>query len=76
VVDEVGSPPLSTSVTRRVYDADGKLMFENTWYSSYVGEKEKVRVGTKPKPKPKPKPKVDPRTLLPTDLAPADTTRH
>jgi vancomycin resistance protein YoaR len=74
VVDEVGSPPLSTSVTRRVYDPDGKLMFENTWYSSYVGEKEKVRVGTKPKPKPKPK--VDPRTLLPTDLAPADTTRH
>jgi vancomycin resistance protein YoaR len=74
VVDEVGSPPLSTSVTRRVYDPDGKLMFENTWYSSYVGEKEKVRVGTKPKPKPKPK--VDLRTLLPTDLAPADTTRH
>ena len=52
VVDEAGSPPLSTSVTRRVYDADGKLLYENTWYSSYVGEKEKVRVGTKPKPKP------------------------
>ena len=76
VVDEVGSPPLSTSVTRRVYDAGGKLLYENTWYSSYVGEKEKVRVGTKPKPKPKPKPKIDPSTFLPTDLVPADRTRH
>ena len=74
VVDEVGSPPLSTSVTRRVYDAGGKLLYENTWYSSYVGEKEKVRVGTKPKPKPKPK--IDPSTFLPTDLVPADRTRH
>jgi vancomycin resistance protein YoaR len=72
VVDEVGSPPLSTSVTRRVYDAGGKLLYENTWYSSYVGEKEKVRIGTKPKPKPKPK--IDPSTFLPTELVPTTTT--
>ncbi len=74
VVDEAGSPPLSTSVTRRVYDADGKLLYENTWYSSYVGEKEKVRIGTKPKPKPKPEPKADASTYLPSDLVPTDGT--
>jgi len=72
VVEESGSAPLSTSVTRRVYDQDGKLLYENTWYSSYQGEKEVVRVGTK-KPKPKPKP-VDPSTFLPAELVPTTTT--
>ena len=75
VVEENGSPPLSTSVTRRVYDAKGKLLYENTWSSSYQGEKEIVHVGTKPKPKPKPAPQtVDPSTYLPTDLVPVETT--
>ena len=69
VIEESGSPPLATSVTRRVYDQKGKLLYENTWYSSYVGEKEKVRVGTK-KP---PKPKVDPSTFLPAELVPTET---
>ena len=80
VVDQQGSPPLSTSVNRKVYDEKGKLLYDNTWYSSYVGEKTEIRVGTKPKPKPKPKPKVDatttpivPGDYLPTDLAPAST---
>jgi hypothetical protein len=70
VVDEQGSPPLSTSVNRKVYDADGKLLYDNTWYSSYVGEKSIIRVGTKPKPKPKPKPAVKPSDYLPTELVP------
>jgi vancomycin resistance protein YoaR len=75
VVEEQGSAPLATSVTRRVYDEKGKLLYENTWYSSYQGEKELVRVGTKPKPKPKPKP-IDPTLFLPpepvqTDVVPA-----
>ncbi len=75
VVEENGSPPLSTSVTRRVFDPKGKLLYENTWYSSYQGEKEIVHVGTKPKPKPKPKPQVvDPSTYLPSDLVPTDAT--
>ena len=56
VVDHQGSPPLATSVTRRVYDAKGKLLYEATFYSSYVGDKSIIREGTKPKPKPKPKP--------------------
>jgi vancomycin resistance protein YoaR len=70
VVEESGSPPLATSVTRRVYDEKGKLLYENTWYSSYLGEKEVIRIGTK-KPQPKPKP-VDPSTFLPTELVPSD----
>jgi hypothetical protein len=79
VVDVQGSPPLSTSVNRKVYDKNGKLLYDNTWYSSYVGEKSEIRVGTKPKPKPKTKPKVDtttpvlPSDYLPSDLAPGST---
>jgi LysM repeat protein len=56
VVDESGSPSLATSVHRRVYTKDGKLLYDDRWYSSYRGETRVVRVGTKPKPKPKPKP--------------------
>ncbi len=35
IVDDPGSPALSTSVTRDVYAADGKLLYHDTWYSSY-----------------------------------------
>jgi vancomycin resistance protein YoaR len=76
IVEESGSAPLATSVTRRVYDPNGKLLYENTWYSSYQGEKEIVHVGTKPKPKPKPKPKetpINPSTYLPSELVPTGT---
>jgi vancomycin resistance protein YoaR len=52
VIEVVGTPPRETSVQRRVYSADGELMYENTWASYYVGEPTVVRVGTKPKPKP------------------------
>jgi vancomycin resistance protein YoaR len=68
VIEETGAPPRATSVTRKVYDADGKLLQENTWYSSYQGEKQVVRVGTKPKPKP-----IDPSTFLPAELVPTTT---
>jgi vancomycin resistance protein YoaR len=54
VVEEAGSPSLATSVHRRVYSADGKLLYDNVWSSSYRGETKVIRVGTKPKPKPKP----------------------
>jgi vancomycin resistance protein YoaR len=57
IVDELGSPPRQTNVERLVYDASGKLLYDNTWRSSYVGEPSLVRVGTK-KPAKKPgKPK-------------------
>jgi vancomycin resistance protein YoaR len=54
VIDDPGSSSLATSVHRRVYTKDGKLLYDNTWYSSYRGETRIVRIGTKPKPKPKP----------------------
>jgi vancomycin resistance protein YoaR len=54
VVDQSGEPSRSTSVRRLVY-ANGKLLYDNTWYSSYRGEPRVVRVGTKPKLKPKKK---------------------
>jgi vancomycin resistance protein YoaR len=50
VVEEYGQPPRSVSVRRLVYDAKGKLLFDTTWYSSYVGEPKVVRVGKKPVP--------------------------
>jgi vancomycin resistance protein YoaR len=71
VIDHQGSSPLSTSVTRRVYDENGKLLYENTWYSSYVGDKQIVRVGTKPKAKPK---VLDQSTYLLPNLVPTETT--
>ena len=78
-VDEYGQPARSTSVSRKVYDADGAVLHEDTWYSSYDSEPKVVRVGTKPKPKPKAKPKpTKADTALPTttdvpDAPPAST---
>jgi vancomycin resistance protein YoaR len=56
VVEESGEPSRSTSVRRRVYTANGNLLYDNTWYSSYRGEPRVVRVGTKHRPKPAPPP--------------------
>jgi hypothetical protein len=50
-----GVPPRATSVRRTVYEASGKVLREDSFYSSYRGEAGELRVGTKPKPKPKPK---------------------
>ena len=63
VVEAEGSLPSTTSVTRTIYDADGKLIDEETWSTSYKGETRIVRVGTKPKapkkPADMPKPPAD-----------------
>jgi hypothetical protein len=69
VVADGGSSPLSTSVNRKVYDAKGNLLYDDTWYSSYRGEKKIILVGTKPKPEPKPKEEVPPadETTPPAD---------
>ena len=45
VVDDPGSPAMSTSVTRDVYTPDGKLLYHNTWYSSYRALPKLVRIG-------------------------------
>jgi vancomycin resistance protein YoaR len=74
VVEEYGEPPRATSVRRRVYEADGKLLYDDVWSSSYRGEKEIVRVGTKAPPppekpkkkKPKPAPPEEPPVTGPT----------
>ncbi len=50
VIDDPGEPALSTSVTRDVYAADGKLLYHNVWYSSYRSSPELLRVGPKKKP--------------------------
>jgi vancomycin resistance protein YoaR len=51
VVEDPGSPALSTSVRRDVYDSSGKLLSEATWYSNYRSTPKIVLVGPKPKPK-------------------------
>ena len=53
VIDDPGSPALTTSVTRDVYSASGTLLYHDVWYSSYRSLPELVRVGPK-KAKPKP----------------------
>jgi vancomycin resistance protein YoaR len=68
-IAEAGSPARSTSVHRRVYDASGKLLHDDVWYSSYRGEKRVILVGAKPKPKPKPGKAATPGDQQPpTDL--------
>jgi vancomycin resistance protein YoaR len=77
-VDDFGEPSRATSVRRTVYAPDGKLLYDTTWYSSYVSEPKLVRVGTK-KPEPEP---ATPKTEVPHDVpvtplapAPADAQR-
>ena len=55
VVEDAGEPSRSTSVRRRVYAADGKLLYDTVFYSSYRAEPKIVAVGTKPNPAAKPK---------------------
>jgi hypothetical protein len=56
VVDDPGEPAMTTSVTRDVYAADGKLLHHDVFYSSYRSSPELVRLGPKPKKAKQPKP--------------------
>jgi vancomycin resistance protein YoaR len=60
VVEESGEPSRSTSVRRLVYTASRKLLYDNTWYSSYRAEPRVIDVGTKPRPQPHKKRKKGP----------------
>jgi vancomycin resistance protein YoaR len=51
VVEEEGSPALATSVERKVYAANGRLLYDDHWSSHYRGEYRILRVGTKKKSK-------------------------
>jgi vancomycin resistance protein YoaR len=64
VVDDYGAPAQATSVERKVYAPDGKLLSDATWYSSYRSEPKVVRVGPK-------KPKTE---TAPTTTTAATTT--
>jgi vancomycin resistance protein YoaR len=68
VVDDSGVPAQSTSVERKVYAPSGKLLTDQTWYSSYRAEPKIVRVGPK-----KPKAKTKPATST-TSTATTSTT--
>jgi vancomycin resistance protein YoaR len=77
-LDDAGEPSRRTSVQRRVYDAEGELLYDTTWSSYYRSEPRIVRYGTKPKPKPVPKDarnkgKGKPATTAPTETGPAAT---
>jgi vancomycin resistance protein YoaR len=75
VLEDAGEPSRATSVRRRVYGADGKLLYDTTWKSYYRSEPRVIRVGTKPEPKPKPTPgpKTKDEKGPPADTAPAPT---
>jgi vancomycin resistance protein YoaR len=51
VVDDPGVPAQSTSVERKVYSSSGRLLSDQTWYSSYRAEPKIIRVGPKAAPK-------------------------
>ena len=76
VVDDPGESSSTTSVHRLVYGADGKLLHDNTWYSSYRSSPKIVRVGTKAPKKDKGKGTTDTTTTgtTTTDTTTTDTT--
>jgi vancomycin resistance protein YoaR len=49
VIDDSGQPPSTTSVERKVYDASGTLLYDDTWVSRYVASPKLVRFGPKVK---------------------------
>jgi vancomycin resistance protein YoaR len=73
VVDDDGVPAMSTSVTRDVYAPSGKLLYHDTWYSSYRAEPKLVRIGPA-KEKPKGQKKSGETTTTTTTTTPAETT--
>jgi len=70
VTEDSGEPSRKTSVERRVFGTNGKLLYDDTWASYYRGEPRIVRVGTKPKPVP-----VEPekKKKKPTETGPVTT---
>jgi vancomycin resistance protein YoaR len=75
VVDDEGSSPSRTTVTRTIYAPDGTLIDEETWNTSYKGETRVIRVGTKkPEPEKPKKPKQpDDSAKPPTETTPPPT---
>jgi hypothetical protein len=59
VVVEDGEPARSIAVTRKVYE-DGKVLYSETWTTTYRSEAKTVRVGTLTRPTPPPPPAAAP----------------
>jgi vancomycin resistance protein YoaR len=76
VVQDPGDPARTTSVRRRVYTANGKLLYDNVFYSSYRSQPEIVLVGPKPAAKKKKKPHNPTTTSTTTTTASTTTTPH
>ena len=76
VVDSAGVPGQATSVRRRVYEADGRLLYDSVWYSTYRWEPRLVRYGPdKPKkPKTPKKAGTPPAATTPEQTGPGATT--
>jgi vancomycin resistance protein YoaR len=73
VVKELGESSSSTSVRRRVYDANGKLLYDDVFRSSYRSSPKVVLVGTKKKPKTTTTKTTTTKTTT-TDTTTTDTT--
>jgi vancomycin resistance protein YoaR len=71
VVEEEGTTPTAVTVTRTVYKRDGSVLYDETWRTSYRGEKRVVRFGTK---KPEPKTETKPAETTPTTTTTTTTT--
>jgi vancomycin resistance protein YoaR len=67
VVEDYGSPALTTSVHRTVYAPDGKLLSDATWVSNYSATPKIVEYGPKPTPKPPKATKTTPSAPTPPD---------
>jgi len=74
VVDDAGEPSRRTSVTRRVYSPQGKLLSETTWTSWYRSEPKLIRYGTKQRPNEQPPPTKDKDKKPPPASASAEAT--
>jgi vancomycin resistance protein YoaR len=72
VIDDPGAPAMTTSVSRDVYAPNGKLLYHDTWYSSYRALPKLVRLGP---PAKKQKHKQKPGVTTTTTTATTTTTQ-
>jgi vancomycin resistance protein YoaR len=72
-VDDYGVPAQTTSVDRKVYSPGGKLLSDQTWYSSYTAEPKVIRVGPAKPKKAKKKPPAITTTPAVTTTTPVET---
>ena len=68
VIEDDGEPRRAVTVTRTVY-REGKVLYGETWRTTYRSEPQIVRVGTRPRPRAHPRP-----TRAPTPAAGDKTT--